>query len=101
MMIYGALLGCLQPVLIISAAIAHKSPFVSNFEDKSFPLDISVSTFSKKRFRDESDQIRAKFAGHHQSDLIAILNAYNEWNELKGKEKLYFLASTDMLRAML
>ena len=37
MMLFGAIFGCLEPVLIIAAAISHKSPFVAPIDSVRAP----------------------------------------------------------------
>jgi len=65
MMIYGALFGCVDPLLTFAAAMSARSPFVSPFDR-----------------RDQADEARKTFsvAG---SDHLTILNAFNQWSELR------------------
>lgn len=65
MLLYGSMLGCLDPVLTIAAVLSGRSPFVA-------PLDK----------RDEADLAKKLFA-EDQSDHLTILNAYNGWQEAK------------------
>jgi len=69
MLLYGSMLGCLDPVLTIAAVLSGRSPFVA-------PLDK----------RDEADLAKKLFA-EDQSDLLTILNAYNGWLEAKKTGK--------------
>jgi len=68
MMIYGALFGCVDPLLTFAAAMSARSPFVSPFDQ-----------------RDQADEARKTFsvAG---SDHLTILNAFNQWSELRRTE---------------
>jgi len=65
MLLYGSMLGCLDPVLTIAAVLGGRSPFVA-------PLDK----------RDEADLAKKLFA-EDQSDHLTILNAYNGWQDAK------------------
>jgi ATP-dependent RNA helicase DHX57 len=65
MLLYGSMLGCLDPVLTIAAVLSGRSPFVA-------PLDK----------RDEADLAKKLFA-EDQSDHLTILNAYNGWQDAK------------------
>ena len=69
MLLYGSMLGCLDPVLTIAAVLSGRSPFVA-------PLDK----------RDEADLAKKLFA-EDQSDLLTILNAYNGWLDAKRTGK--------------
>lgn len=68
MMIYGALFGCIDPLLTFAAAMSSRSPFVSPFDK-----------------REQADEARKTFsvAG---SDHLTILNAFNQWSELRQTE---------------
>ena len=64
MLVYGAILGCLEPVLTIASVLGSRSPFVS-------PLDQ----------RDEADAAKKAFA-KEQSDLLAAVRVVDEWEQL-------------------
>ena len=66
MLVYGALMGCVEPVLTIAAAMSTRSPFVA-------PLDK----------RDEADAVRKGVYGREQSDLLASLRGYDAWEEAR------------------
>ena len=68
MMIYGALFGCVDPVLTLAAAMSSRSPFMSPFDQ-----------------RDQADEARKTFAVAG-SDHLTILNAFNQWFELRQKK---------------
>ena len=65
MLLYGSMLGCLDPVLTIAAVLSGRSPFVAPLEK-----------------REEADLAKKLFA-EDQSDHLTILNAYNGWQEAK------------------
>jgi HrpA-like RNA helicase len=65
MMIYGALFGCVDPLLTLAAAMSARSPFVSPFDQ-----------------RDQADMARKKFA-IEGSDHLTILNAFEQWSDLR------------------
>ncbi len=69
MMIYGALFGCVDPLLTFAAAMSARSPFVSPFEQ-----------------REQADEARKTFAVAG-SDHLTILNAFNQWSELRRTER--------------
>ena len=64
-MIYGALFDCVDPLLTLAAAMSSRSPFMSPFD-----------------MRDQADEARKTFAVAG-SDHLTILNAFNQWSELK------------------
>ena len=69
MLLYGAVLGCLSPVLTIAAVLGGRAPFVA-------PLDK----------RDEADAAKKLFA-EDQSDHLTSLNAFNAWIDAKSLGK--------------
>ena len=76
MLLYGAVLGCLSPVLTIAAVLGGRSPFVAPLEK-----------------RDEADAAKRAFA-EDQSDHLATLNAYNAWVDAKSLGKAAEMAFT-------
>ncbi|KAL6067310.1 DEAH (Asp-Glu-Ala-Asp/His) box polypeptide 57 [Balamuthia mandrillaris] len=64
MMLFGAIFGCIDPVLTIAASLSFRSPFVS-------PIDK----------RDEADEAKKKFARGLFSDHLALLKAFNGWKQ--------------------
>lgn len=64
MLIMGSVFGCLDPILTIAAGLAVRDPFI-------MPAD-------KKELADES---RLSFAGGDSSDHIALVRAYEGWQE--------------------
>jgi ATP-dependent RNA helicase DHX36 len=74
MLLMGAVFQCLGPALTISAALAHRDPFVLPLEHK-----------------EEADDARRRFAGDSRSDHIALLKAFEGWQAAKreGRERNY------------
>ena len=69
MLIFGALLRCLNPVLTIAAAMSGRSPFLS-------PADK----------RAEANAARDRLAAHaHKSDHLAIVAAFNGWQAARER----------------
>lgn len=64
MLIMGSIFGCLDPILTIAAGLAVRDPFI-------MPAD-------KKELADES---RLSFSGGDSSDHIALVRAYEGWQE--------------------
>lgn len=64
MLVYGALLGCLEPLLTIAAAACFRDPFVA-------PVNK----------RDEADRMRESFSvgSSYGSDQLALVNAFEQW----------------------
>jgi ATP-dependent RNA helicase DHX57 len=76
MLLYGAVLGCLAPVLTIAAVLGGRSPFVAPLEK-----------------RDEADAAKRAFA-EDQSDHLATLNAFDAWTDAKKLGKAAEMAFT-------
>ncbi|CAK9217506.1 unnamed protein product [Sphagnum jensenii] len=74
MLLMGAVFQCLGPALTISAALAHRDPFVLPLEHK-----------------EEADDARRRFAGDSRSDHLALLKAFEGWQAAKraGRERNY------------
>ncbi|XP_056334421.1 ATP-dependent DNA/RNA helicase DHX36 isoform X2 [Danio aesculapii] len=68
MILFGALLGCLDPVLIIAASLSFKDPFF-------IPL-------GKERI---ADHRRKMFSQNSRSDHLSIVNAFWGWEDAKGR----------------
>ena len=66
LMVYGAMFNCLEACLTIAAILTVKSPFVH-----------------PQQKRDEAKSIRTSFSKGN-GDLLADLEAYNEWNERRS-----------------
>ncbi|KAG9131678.1 hypothetical protein Leryth_009422 [Lithospermum erythrorhizon] len=72
MLLMGSIFQCLNPALIIAAALSHRDPFVLPMNRK-----------------EEADAAKRAFAGDSCSDHIAVLKAFEGWKDAKrhGKEK--------------
>ncbi|CAM41748.1 putative RNA helicase [Leishmania braziliensis MHOM/BR/75/M2904] len=62
MIIHGALLQCIDPVLTMAACLATRSPFIASAD-----------------FRTEVENMRRAFAGETLSDQLSAWFAYNKW----------------------
>ncbi|XP_051779882.1 ATP-dependent DNA/RNA helicase DHX36 isoform X1 [Erpetoichthys calabaricus] len=67
MILFGALLGCLDPVLIIAASLSFKDPFV-------IPL-------GKEKLADTK---RRELSKNSKSDHLTVVNAFWGWEEAKS-----------------
>ena len=76
MLLYGAVLGCLSPVLTIAAVLGGRSPFVAPLEK-----------------REEADAAKRMFA-EDQSDHLTTLNAFNAWTDARSLGKAAEMAFT-------
>ncbi|EPS71537.1 hypothetical protein M569_03222, partial [Genlisea aurea] len=70
MMIYGAIFGCLSPILTISAFLSHKSPFVYPKDEKE-----NVERAKLALLADHS-------GGARQSDHLLVAISYNRWERI-------------------
>eukprot|EP00529_Nitzschia_sp_RCC80_P019585 CAMPEP_0113502964 /NCGR_PEP_ID=MMETSP0014_2-20120614/33872_1 /TAXON_ID=2857 /ORGANISM="Nitzschia sp." /LENGTH=430 /DNA_ID=CAMNT_0000397861 /DNA_START=1 /DNA_END=1290 /DNA_ORIENTATION=+ /assembly_acc=CAM_ASM_000159 len=68
-LIYASLFGCVDPLLTLAATMSSRSPFLSPFDQ-----------------RDQADEARKKFAVEG-SDHLTILQAFEQWTELRQKGK--------------
>ena len=67
MLVFAAILGCLDPVLTVAAAISSRSPFVSPLER-----------------REAADAAKRGFA-REQSDHLAVMAAYQAWRDARAE----------------
>eukprot|EP01006_Ploeotia_vitrea_P001530 TRINITY_DN105025_c0_g1_i1.p2 TRINITY_DN105025_c0_g1~~TRINITY_DN105025_c0_g1_i1.p2 ORF type:complete len:317 (+),score=190.98 TRINITY_DN105025_c0_g1_i1:24-953(+) len=82
MLIYGAMLSCVSPSVIMAALMSMKNPFVSPLEKRA-----------------EANAARAKFV-KHQSDHLTLLNAFQQWREIlrsSGKRAAYDFCNENFL----
>ncbi|GAB2229700.1 hypothetical protein Droror1_Dr00013952 [Drosera rotundifolia] len=77
MLLYGAIFGCLSPVLSISAILSHKSPFVSPKHERE-----SVDKVKLALLTDKSDGSSDTFDTDLQSDHIVMMVAYRKWEKI-------------------
>ncbi|XP_060734335.1 ATP-dependent DNA/RNA helicase DHX36 [Tachysurus vachellii] len=68
MILFGALLACLDPVLIIAASLSFKDPF-------SIPL-------GKEKIADQRRKVLSK---NTKSDHLTVVNAFRGWEEAKRR----------------
>uniref|UniRef100_A0A8C4S3W2 RNA helicase n=1 Tax=Erpetoichthys calabaricus TaxID=27687 RepID=A0A8C4S3W2_ERPCA len=71
MILFGALLGCLDPVLIIAASLSFKDPFYNN----CFHLQ------GKEKLADTK---RRELSKNSKSDHLTVVNAFWGWEEAKS-----------------
>ncbi|XP_064639022.1 ATP-dependent DNA/RNA helicase DHX36-like isoform X2 [Lineus longissimus] len=74
MILLGALLGCLDPILTIAASLDYKSPF-----------------FAPRKKQEEANEKMRKIADNTCSDHLMFVNAFNGWQEARrrGDEREY------------
>jgi ATP-dependent RNA helicase DHX36 len=72
LIIYGLVLGCINPILSIAAIVSSKSPFIMPFEPSE---------------REQADQAKERFL-EGNSDLLTMLNAYKDWKKVT---KIYLI----------
>lgn len=74
MILFGAIFSCLDPVLTVASVLGFKDPFVS-------PL-------GKQK---EAEVARSNFAGDTRSDHLALLKAFQGWEQAlrQGRERDY------------
>ncbi|KAK4804565.1 hypothetical protein SAY86_004382 [Trapa natans] len=99
MMLYGAIFGCLSPILSISAFLSYKSPFLYPKDEKQNVERVKFALMTDKA--DSSNQSD----GDKQSDHILMMVAYKRWEKIlreKGGKAAqqfcssYFLSSPVM-----
>lgn len=81
MMLFGAVLGCLSPVLTVAACLSHRSPFSAPREQRD------AAERAKRAFvtaKETSDKYPSISRGQ-QSDHLAVVAAYNSWISVSKK----------------
>lgn len=73
MLIFGAIFGCLDACLTLAAVSVSGNPFIVKHEE-----------------RDEVKKVQMKFANGN-GDMMGILNAFNEFSNLRGPARRRFL----------
>ncbi|KAK6945466.1 Helicase-associated domain, partial [Dillenia turbinata] len=100
MMLYGAIFGCLSPILSISASLSYKSPFVYPKDERQNVEQAKLAILTEK-LSGEGDADD----GYRQSDHLITSVAYKKWARIlheKGAKaaqhfcKSYFLSSSVM-----
>lgn len=98
MMLYGAVFGCLAPILTIAACLSYKSPFVSPKDEKNNAERAKLSLLSEKT----DSGIGGNIASGQQSDHLLLVVSYNRWAKILRQRggtaardfcKSYFLSS--------
>ncbi|KAL7205791.1 hypothetical protein ACSBR2_018665 [Camellia fascicularis] len=100
MMIYGAIFGCLSPILSISAFLSYKSPFVFPKDERQNVERVKLALLTDKLYgANESDE------GNGQSDHLLMMVAYKKWERILRENGVkaahhfcssYFLSSSVM-----
>ncbi|KAG9147531.1 hypothetical protein Leryth_007315 [Lithospermum erythrorhizon] len=100
MMLYGAIFGCLSPILTISAFLSYKSPFVSP-KDENQNVERAKLTLLGDNLGDATD-----FSiDNRQSDHLLMMVAYTKWEKILRENggqaaqrfcSSYFLSSSVM-----
>ncbi|XP_057446913.1 DExH-box ATP-dependent RNA helicase DExH7, chloroplastic-like [Lotus japonicus] len=101
MMLYGAIFGCLSPILSVSAFLSYKSPFIYPKDEKQNVERAKLALLNYKidGSGDTNDMDR-------QSDHLLMMKAYEKWEKIlnqKGTKAAqqfcnsYFLSSSVML----
>ncbi|XP_020533292.1 DExH-box ATP-dependent RNA helicase DExH7, chloroplastic isoform X2 [Jatropha curcas] len=100
MMLYGAIFGCLSPILSISAFLSYKSPFVYPKDERQ-----NVERAKLALLTDKSDGSNDSNDNDKQSDHIVMMVAYKKWEKIlqergaKAAQQFcnsYFLSSSVM-----
>ncbi|XP_034701213.1 DExH-box ATP-dependent RNA helicase DExH7, chloroplastic isoform X2 [Vitis riparia] len=100
MMLYGAIFGCLSPILSISAFLSYKSPFLSPKDERQ-----NVERAKLALLTDQVDGASDSTDGARQSDHLVMMVAYKKWERIlheKGAKAAqhfcnsYFLSSSVM-----
>lgn len=100
MMLYGAIFGCLSPILSISAFLSYKSPFVYPKDERQ-----NVERAKLALLNDKIDGPSDSDDGDKQSDHLLMMTAYRKWEKILREKGLkaaqhfcnsYFLSSSVM-----
>ncbi|KAK1258481.1 putative pre-mRNA-splicing factor ATP-dependent RNA helicase [Acorus gramineus] len=99
-MLYGAIFGCLSPVLTIAACLGHKVPFVYPKDEKQ-----TMEKAKSLLLNDKPENERKYTESNGQSDHLLMVVAYNKWTKILNEEgskaahkfcNSFFLSSTVM-----
>ncbi|KAJ9158973.1 hypothetical protein P3X46_024509 [Hevea brasiliensis] len=100
MMLYGAIFGCLSPILSISAFLSYKSPFVYPKDERQ-----NVERAKLALLTDKLDGSNDSNDSDRQSDHIVMMVAYKKWEKILNEKGVkaaqqfcssYFLSSSVM-----
>eukprot|EP00250_Pteridium_aquilinum_P004082 c14319_g1_i2 orf=171-4673(+) len=81
MMLYGAILGCLSPILTITACLSYKSPFSAPREQMSAAEKAKRAFVDAKKSNDKSISI----CRGQQSDQLLMAAAFSSWSNVVKK----------------
>ncbi|XP_020590261.1 DExH-box ATP-dependent RNA helicase DExH7, chloroplastic isoform X2 [Phalaenopsis equestris] len=87
MMVYGAIFGCLSPILSIIAFLSHKSPFLNPKDEKH-----NVMSAKSTLLIDDLNGGTTADQSNKQSDHLLLVVAYNRWARIlheKGPSAAY------------
>ncbi|VAH32463.1 unnamed protein product [Triticum turgidum subsp. durum] len=76
MMLYGAIFGCLSPILSVAAFLSYKSPFISPKDEKQ-----NVEK-AKAALLNENLDGSTSIIDNKQSDHLLMVIAYNKWSRI-------------------
>ncbi|KAK9676403.1 hypothetical protein RND81_11G074700 [Saponaria officinalis] len=77
MMLYGAIFGCLSPILSVAAFLSYKPPFVRQKDERE-----SVERSKLAILMDRSDGSSSADDYERQSDHIIMLISYQKWEKI-------------------
>uniref|UniRef100_A0A7I4CTE9 RNA helicase n=1 Tax=Physcomitrium patens TaxID=3218 RepID=A0A7I4CTE9_PHYPA len=80
MMLYGAVLGCVSPVLTVAACLSYKSPFVSPKDQREAAERAKQALVAERT--DKS--LPVSIASGQHSDHLCMVAAYNMWSHLSA-----------------
>eukprot|EP00850_Spirogloea_muscicola_P015416 SM000117S25536 [mRNA] locus=s117:306081:317487:- [translate_table: standard] len=84
MMLYGAVLQCISPVLTVAACLSYKTPFVSPLDQKE-AADRARQVLVAPVDREAVVRNLAMIARGQQSDHLAMAACYHHWADLLQK----------------
>jgi ATP-dependent RNA helicase DHX29 len=103
MMLYGAIFGCLSPILSVAAFLSYKSPFLSPKEEVSYEYILTIYAnsicpdasccFSFILQKQNVEKAKAALSSENldgstsatdnkQSDHLLMIIAYNKWSRI-------------------
>ncbi|KAL2339337.1 hypothetical protein Fmac_013783 [Flemingia macrophylla] len=77
MMLYGAMFGCLSPILSVAAFLSYKSPFVYPKDERQ-----NVERAKLTLLNDKLDGPGNTNDSGHQSDHLLMMKAYKRWERI-------------------
>jgi len=83
MLIYGSFYHCLDPILTIASGLSYRDPFI----------------LTNQVDREKARRVKLDFAMNSRSDHIAILNAFDQWDQSDNKMQFcqdHYLNSSTM-----